>query len=156
MPSKTYHVVAVFDAPLNYVYRWCTDYREDDYLITGSAARRHFVERNRKTVAWITHTHRNGTDTENLRIVTLKPPKRWSVMGLGEDLNEEGDYVLKQLGPRKTELRMIFRIYYKSAKPEPASTWEKRIGGNWEKFKAALEKDYNDSLQARRGSRAGK
>lgn len=153
MPSRTYHVTEVFDAPLTYVFRWCTDYREDDYLITGSSARRHFVERNKRTVAWVTHTSREGAESENIRIVTLKPPRRWSVTGFGEDLNEVGDYVLRSLGPRKTELSMTFKLNYKSAKPEPSTKWEEHLSNNWKKFKSALENDYSDSRKSRRSRR---
>ncbi len=148
MAVRTYHVTALFEAPLNYVYKWCTDYREEDYLLTGSAARRHFVEKTKKNVAWITHTSRNGKESENIRVVTLSPPNKWSVSGFGEDLNEEGSYVLKPLGAKRTQLKMVFKINYKAAAPEAKSTWEKRIGGNWEKYKAELEKDHRSGKKA--------
>jgi hypothetical protein len=41
----TYQVSQTFNAPKDYVYSWCTDYREDDPKMLGSRSRRRFVER---------------------------------------------------------------------------------------------------------------
>lgn len=144
MAVKTYNVTTVFEAPLNYVYRWCTDYREDDNLITGGLARRHFVEKTKNCVAWITHTSKEGREIENIRTVTLSPPNKWRVAGYGEELNEVGTYVLKPLGKKRTQLKMKFVISYKSAQPEPKASWESRVSGNWLKYRAALERDYSE------------
>ncbi len=142
MVVKTYTVSTVINAPMSYVFKWCTDYRSEDYLITNSASRRHFIEKSKKKVAWITHLPSGDTMAENFRVVTLSPPSKWTVFGFGEDFNHEGSYVLKSLGRKKTQLRLAFKVDYKAAPPEPKKSWEERVSQNWEKYRAVLEQDY--------------
>jgi hypothetical protein len=41
-------VSKTINAPLRYVYEWCTDFREDDPQITGSKSQRKVLEKTRK------------------------------------------------------------------------------------------------------------
>ncbi len=145
MAVKNYNLSIVFEAPLIFVYQWCTDYREDDNKITGSNTVRHFIERTAKKVVWINHGVKDGKDVENVRIVNLRPPNRWNVEGMGERYNIEGKYSLKSAGRNRTRLLMSFRIHYKAGPAEEKKTWGKELNLEWSKYKAALERDYHIS-----------
>lgn len=143
MASRSYHLTMRFDAPLSYTYKWCTDYREDDYKISGESSRKHIVEASSKRYAWIAYTEGNGKRVEKIRLVTLTPPRKWHLDGYGDEYNIEGDYFLKKLGPRKTELRMSFTLQYKTIPPEPREEFMSDLKEEWEIYRKALENDYS-------------
>lgn len=142
MVSRTYGLTMRFNAPLSYTYRWCTDYREDDYKISGETSRRHIMEASARKYAWVVHSGSKGKGQEKIRIVTLSPPNGWHLEGYGDEYNIDGDYVLKRLGPRETELKMKFRMLYKTIPPESKEEFVTDLEEEWEKFRKALEKDY--------------
>ncbi len=150
MVTKTYNLSLDFEAPLNFVYRWCTDYREDDLKILGSKVKRHIISKSRTRAAWINHFVINDMEVENVRIVTLNPPSKWSVLGLGEDLDEEGHYVLKTVGKNRTRLTMTFKVKYKSAPVENKRAWEGQLAEEWDKYRTVLEQDYGESGRRRK------
>jgi len=47
-----YRYSVTFDAPINFVYEWCTDYREDDRKIMGANYRRIILEKNKRRVIY--------------------------------------------------------------------------------------------------------
>ena len=142
MVSRTFGLTIRFNAPLGYTYRWCTDYRVDDYKISGESSRRHIMEASSRKYAWVAYTEGGGKRSEKIRIVTLSPPDSWHLDGYGEEYNIDGDYVLKRLGPKKTELKMKFRMNYKTVPPETREEFLSDLEEEWEKYRKALEKDY--------------
>lgn len=50
---KTYELSQTFNAPLDFVFKWCTDFREDDPKMVGSTAKRTFLERTDKRIVWV-------------------------------------------------------------------------------------------------------
>lgn len=126
----TYRVSKTINAPLRFVYDWCTDYREDDTKIIGSKSKRTILE---KTKQRVIYTVRGGGGTQvwnAANIVTLHPPKSWHLHSIGDEDDEVGDYKLTSLGSKKTRLDMIFKEIWKT------------VNEIWDKYKAALEKDY--------------
>ena len=139
-----YHISKVINAPLRFVYDWCTDYREDDYKITGSKSRRTFLEKTRRRVIYVIRYLSSGKAKHAVNIVTLHPPKGWHLDSFGEEDNEFGEYRLTKLSPRKTRLDMVFREEWKVAKVPPKAEYLKDIIRIWDKYAAALEKDYEN------------
>jgi hypothetical protein len=148
MVKKNYRVSKVFDAPLDFVYNWCTDFREDDNKITGSSSRRHIVDKTKRRFVWIAHYKTAGKPFEAVRIVKLRPPNAWYLDGVGDDEAEVGKYQLTPVGPNRTRLVMTFTIDYRSATPESKRQWEGETSDEWDKFKAALEREYKKSVAA--------
>ncbi|MEM0120433.1 MAG: hypothetical protein QW453_07300 [Thermoprotei archaeon] len=135
----------VFDAPLRFVYGWCTDFSEEDVEIAGWKSRRHILEKTKHRCVWISHYTLGQTQLEGVRIVTMNPPLSWHLDGLGDDLDEFGDYQLVPLGPRKTRLRMKFKVLFKDPRAvESKEHWLNGMRDDWAKFKAALEKEYSE------------
>ena len=143
--TKTYKVSETFKAPLDFCFAWCTDFRPDDYKMTGSKTRRRFLERSRRRFVWVA-THREGSRTvEGIRAVWLKPPDAWHLDSCG-DGREIGDYKLTPRG-RRTRLDMVFRVTYDDPKKaEGVREWVRETKREWDAFGKYLEADFRASV----------
>jgi hypothetical protein len=145
--SKTYHISKTFNAPLDFVYAWCTDFREDDSRMTGGKTRRHFLERTKDRIIWTVAYQDHGKKVEGFRVVWLQPPDAWKLDTCG-DGRERGDYKLKARGKNKTMLDMTFKVSYDTKEEvEPRKTWEGDSMKSWDAYGRHLEKDYRASLK---------
>ena len=140
MPQTSYSISKIINAPISYVYKWCTDFWAEDPMIIGAAYTRHIVDKSSKRAVWIQHY----ADKEAVRYVTLSPPDSWHMEGLNDESTRTADYHLKSLG-KKTKLTISIKIKYKTIEPEPASKLRENLSNDWEKYKTALEKDYLSS-----------
>ena len=147
--TKTYKTSETFNAPKDFVFNWCTDFREDDYKMTGSTARRRFLERTKDRIIWVVKYKDGKRSLEGVRAVWLKPPNSWHFDTCG-DGREVGDYNLSELKNGKTRLDMVFRVTYDDPS-EVESQAELTKGGKreWSIFRKFLEKDYKKSGGAR-------
>lgn len=143
MEKRKYRLNLTFEAPLRFVYGWCTDFREDDNRITGSSTKKHILSSSRKKVAWVLHNPMEGFEEERVRIVTLFQPDKWHLDGFGEGYDIEGDYELRPAGRSMTELRMVFVVNYKKKEPEPEGKYVSDLAEEWSRYKTALEADYS-------------
>jgi hypothetical protein len=147
---KTYKLSETFNAPIDFVFKWCTDFREDDGKMIGSKAKRTFLERTEKRIVWIAAYRENNKQKEGIRGVWLRPPDAWHLDTCG-DGREVGDYKLTSKGRTKTRLDMVFRVTYdKGEEVTPRREWEKGGQQEWKIFRRYLEKDYKSSLQQAR------
>lgn len=136
---------------MDFVFEWCTDFREDDHKMKGTdqwerTARRLLLEKTKERVIWVTK-HGKGKDyREGIRAVWLNPPDSWHLDTCG-DHRELGDYRLTPLDKAKTRLDMVFQIYYDDPKEvKTASEWAKGPRKNWSAFATYLQADYEASL----------
>jgi len=125
------------------VYRWCTDYRENDPRITGSKSTRKMLLKTKHRVVYVTRYRSNGESKSAVDVVTLHPPKGWHLDFVGDEDDETGDYVLSSLGPKKTRLDMTFTGRYKIRAAPSKAMDEKQVAEMWDKYAAALERDYS-------------
>ena len=147
---ETYKASKTFRAPLDYVFQWCTDFREDDGEMVGSKAKRTFVERTDKRIIWVAEYKEKGKNKEGVRVVWLHPPDAWHLDTCG-DGREVGEYKLAVKGKNKTRLDMKFRISYDSKDEAPdKKKWEKDVDEEWDTFASHLENDYKASAHASR------
>jgi hypothetical protein len=142
VPQFRCSISKIINAPIAYVYNWCTDFRADDPKIIGAPYTRNVIEKTKKRAVWIQHYTRDGVEKEGIRYVTLSPPNSWHMEGVNEEMDRTGDYSLRPLGKDKTKLQIVIRTRYKSIEPEPVSKLKENISADWEKYKAALEKEY--------------
>ena len=138
-------VSKTINAPSHYVYDWCTDFREDDSKITGSKSQRKILEKTKKRVIYVQiYKGEDGKQKVAVNIVTLRPPNAWHLDYFGEEDDEIGDYVVKNLGKDKTRLDMVFKEKWKNVAKIPSIEEQtKQSNKSWDKFVEALEKDYN-------------
>ncbi len=137
-------VTKTINAPLRYVYNWCTDFREDDPALTNSTGTRKILEKTKKRVVYAQlDPQTDGSQKIGVDYVTLKPPSSWHLEFFGEDDNEIGDYKLTSLGKNKTKLTMTFKESWKLVKPPTLDEQIASTSRSWDQFVAALEKEYN-------------
>ena len=143
---ETYRISKTFDAPLKFVFDWCTDFREDDPKMVGSKLRRTFLERTAERVVWLATYRSGGKKVEGLRVVWLRPPASWHLDTCG-DKRELGDYKLTSLGKARTRLDMTFQLTYEEEKDvQPRKKWESEVLEEWRQYGSHLERDYRASL----------
>jgi hypothetical protein len=147
--NQKYKVSETFNAPLEYVFAWCTDFREDDPKYTGSKTVRKILEKTPQRIVWAVRSKEGKGFTEGVRAVWLNPPKSWHLDTCG-DGREVGDYKLTALGKSKTRLDMKFVVTYDSKKEvEDRDEWEKDGVKHWKIYKKALEADFKSRKPAK-------
>jgi len=146
--AHTLHVSRTINAPARFVYHWCTDYRESDTKITGSKAKRKILLRMEHRVIYTSTYMSEGKLRSAVNVVTLYPPKAWHLDFIGDEDDESGDYVLTKLGPQRTRLDMTFEEHYKTRNAPTKAQDMKQTHEVWDKYVAALEKDYARRLKS--------
>ena len=145
---EAYRVSKTFNAPLGFVYKWCTDFQENDPKMVGSKGRRKIIERSNSRVVWRVIS-KGEKGYEGVRVVWLKPPNAWHLDTCG-DRSQQGDYKLTRLGKTRTRLDMKFSLAYANAKKvEPRKSWEAGLSSNWDSYGRYLERDYQRYLRAK-------
>lgn len=143
--SRSLNVSKIVHAPIRFVYDWCTGYRESDPQITGSKLKRKILMKTRHRVVWVSSYRSRGKIRNAVDVVTLYPPKAWHVDFIGDEDDTTGDYVLTSFGARKTRLDMTFKARYKIRNVPSKAQDVKELHGVWDRYVAALEKDYRRS-----------
>ena len=147
MPGPEYRIMQEFSAPIRFVFSWCTDFSPQDAGLEGEKYLRKVVERSRNRVifedlsetergwAWMSHD------------VSLRPPKRWHMTGLGNNVDVVADYRLTALARDRTRLELRWRRKPKNKNAirmtKAAREAETKTG--WQNFARALERDYRRS-----------
>jgi hypothetical protein len=130
------------NAPLRFVYRWCTDYRETDPKITGSKSKRRILLKTKHRAIYLSTYTSNCELRSIVNVVTLHPARAWHLDGIGDEIDEKVDYAIKKLGPRKTRLDIEFTGHYKTYEAPTKTQDARELSGVWDKYVAALEKEY--------------
>ena len=145
-----FRVSKTINAPLSYVFSWCTDYREDDPELTGSKSKRKILEKTRKRVIYAQlYNDDKGRERVAVDIVSLRSPKYWHLDFFGEEDDETGEYKLISLGKKRTRLDMTFKEKWKIPNP-PTKAWQiQHTNEIWDKYVSALEHDYNSERKKR-------
>jgi len=151
MPAKTrtqsYHLSKIIEAPLPFVYEWCTDFREDDGKLTGSTRERKILEKTKTRVISTQSYMENGKESGHVSVITLRPPNAWHLDTAGNAREQEtGDYKLTRLGKNRTRLDMVFQVGYGRGSRIPSKKWwEDDSHKFWDKLIVALIHDYAKS-----------
>jgi len=128
MPSEQtlqrYRISKDIEAPLPFVYDWCTDYREDDGKLTGSRRKKKILEKTKSRVIYTSSCLENGKLVGRVSIISLVPPNAWYLETAGDPLEQyTGDYKLTKLGSNKTRLDMAFDTRYGPDAKVPTKEW---------------------------------
>jgi len=150
--TQKYRGSKTFKAPLDFVFAWCTDYREDDVKMTGSKSRRTMLEKTPHRVVWVVTYKQEGKTREGLRVVWPHPPDAWELDTCGDMADwgerERGWYKLTPKGNNRTRLDMEFVLTYNSKRHFPEKKqWLKELDELWDTLASFLEKDYKESLR---------
>jgi hypothetical protein len=147
--NQKYKISETFNAPLDYVFEWCTDFRDDDSKYTGSKTVRKIIEKDAERIIWRVRYKEGKEFVEGVRAVWLHPPRAWRLDSCG-DGREVGDYKLTPLGKSKTRLDMKFIVTYDSKdEVEDKDEWEEDGVEHWKIYKKALEADFKAGRPAK-------
>ena len=151
--TTTVRVSKVVNAPLRYVYDWCTDYRPDDWRLQGK--RRggltfrvfrispHRVIRMRLAA--------NGSHDPDIAVdvVRLDPPADWHTDQIDERDRMALDYHLVRLGPRKTRLELLVTERWVTRDFPTRRELRRQVSDTWDLLSTALEERYRSGAPAR-------
>jgi hypothetical protein len=155
--EETYRLSKIFDAPVDFVFKWCTDFREDDYKMKGTdhferTSRRKIIEKTANRVVWVITYTKEGRRVEGIRAVWLTSPRSWHLETCG-DHREIGDYKLTPINKNQTRLDMQFRERYSSPdEVKSEKEWKKNPKQNWDAFAKYLNADYRESRRHHRST----
>jgi hypothetical protein len=148
---RTYRYRTTFDAPLPFVFRWCTDYSPTDPKLEHEAFERRIIERTSKRIVY--------EDLEQLpkgwswrrHLVTLRPPNRWSSESVGNYRDFHLEYELRALPGGRTEMRFRGRrVPAVLGGPNPSvRAFGESMETSWRYFRKDLEREYRRSLSHR-------
>jgi hypothetical protein len=155
---KAYRYRITFDAPLPFVFRWCTDYRPTDARLEGERYERRVLRRTPRTVVYEDLEETGGGWAWRRHVVTLHPPHRWHSDSVGNYREIVLDYELRPVAGGRTQMR--FRARRRPsllAGRNPSSrAFGSSMDASWRRFRRLLEDDYRRSVAGGRPRRAGR
>jgi len=151
--TTTVKVSKLVNAPLRYVYDWCTDYRSDDWRLQRK-------DRIKPTFRVLRISpHRvvrvrlapNGSPDPDIAVdvVRLDPPADWHTDQIDETDRMALDYHLVRLGPRKTRLELYVTERWVTRDYPTRRELRQRVSRTWDRLLAALEEGYRSGAPAR-------
>ena len=141
-----------FRVPLDFAFAWCTDYTPQDASLEGESYRRKIIERTPRRVIF-EDLEESDTGWEWSReIVTLQPPNRWHMDGIGNYRDVTADYVLSPLPDGRTRLDLRWRRRPKTPEAKKKTKAEREASAirAWKRFGAAMERDHRRTPRAQR------
>jgi len=150
--SSTYRVQVEFRAPLEFVYRWCTDYTTRDAKYEAESYQRRIFHRSpRKVVYEDLESTKHGWSWSH-HVVRLLPPNRWHSDSVGSHRSIRLDYRLtrRPYGSTRLTLTAHRTPCGVGTKNPTRSDWERSVRLTWKRFGRVLERDF------RRASRGPK
>jgi hypothetical protein len=147
---RTYRFRKTIHAPLPFVYRWCTDYREDDDRITNSIYHyraRIALREPTRVVRIITVPGRDRNRSTDVEIISLSPPNRWHLEKFSVSDDEVGSYRLVRKGARLTLLEMRFREKWKVRDLPVRAEYRALFNQVWDRYVDVMERGFRRSSQ---------
>jgi hypothetical protein len=133
-----------FDAPLEFVYRWCTDYTPEDGKLDGDDYARRIVRRSSREVVYEDLADFDGGWFWSHHVVRLEPPSHWHSESVGSHRRYSLDYRLTKLPGNRTRLTMRAhrRPFGVGGKNPSQRSWQHDTTLSWKTYGRALERDY--------------
>lgn len=143
-PGPRYELRVEFDAPIDFVYQWCTDYTPQDAKAEGEDYRRRIVRRTSREVVYEDLSDSDQGWRWSRHVVRLQPPNHWHSESVGSHREYSLDYRLSRLSGNRTRLTMRARRRPSSigARNPSQSEWARESGRGWKNFAHVLERDY--------------
>ena len=151
--TTTVRVSKVINAPLRYVYEWCTDYRADDWrLQRGARVKPKFrvLRISPHRVVRVRLGPSGSHDPEiAVDVVRLHPPADWHTDQIDERDRMALDYHLVRLGRTKTRLELYVTERWVTPNYPTPLELRQRVSRTWDRLLAALEERYRSGAPAR-------
>ena len=151
--TTTVRVSKVVNAPLRYVYDWCTDYRTDDWRLRrkGAAKLTYRVVRVSPHRVIRIRLKPNGPRDPDIAVdvVRLDPPSDWHTDQIDESDRMALDYHLVRLGPRKTRLELLVTERWVTPDFPTRTELRRQVSATWDRLAKAIEERYRFGTPAR-------
>src|SRR5438128_4115338 len=146
-----YRIRVSFGVPLDFAFAWCTDYTPEDASLEGESYQRKIIERTPDRVIFEDLEESDDGWNWSQDVVTLSPPNKWHMDGIGNRRDVTADYVLSPLpdGRTRVDLRWSRRPKVPEAKKLTKAEREASTMRAWKRFAAAMEQDYRRSRRRR-------
>ncbi|MFY9717782.1 MAG: hypothetical protein WAK40_07630 [Thermoplasmata archaeon] len=143
-PGPRYEARVKFRAPVNFVYRWCTDYTPGDARLEGETYQRRILRRTAREVLYEDLEDSKDGWFWSRHQVRLLPPNRWHSDSIGSHRAYSLDYQLTELPGDQTQLTLVARRspYGIGGKNPPKSQWVSSVEKSWNEFGRFIERDY--------------
>jgi hypothetical protein len=148
----THHanVTKTVEAPIKYVYEWCTDFRSDDGKLSGSKTRHKVIHVGPdRVVRIIERVAPIGSPKVAVELVRLNPPDAWHKDQIGVTDLDAVDYKLARLGSELTRVTLSLTERWMTRKHPTRSQWVRNANEYWDSLVAALEEDYRNGISAK-------
>jgi hypothetical protein len=143
-------ITKTINAPIKYVYEWCTDFRSDDGKLSSSKTRHNVIHvgSNRvvRIIERVTPIERPKMAVELVRLI---PPDAWHKDQIGETDLDAVDYKLARLGSGRTRVTVSVTERWMTRKHPTRSQWVSNANKTWDNLVAALEEDYRRGTPAK-------
>lgn len=149
--TQRIRVVKQVRAPASYVFKWCTDYRDDDWKVArpGTHPRFRVLKLSSHRTLRIRLTGRADDPEVAVDLVRLEPPGRWHTDQIDEQELETVDYRVIALGSERSRLEV--RVTDRWMTPQFLSRAEtaRRVQGAWDRYVGMIESRYRSGLPAK-------
>ena len=143
-------VTKTVKAPIEYVYEWCTDFRNDDGKFSSSKPSHKVIHMgSNRVVRIIERASPVQGHTVVVELVRLAPPDAWHKDQIGETDLDAVDYKLARLGPGRTQVTLSLTERWMTRKHPTRSQWVSKANKTWDNLVAALEEDYRKGMPAK-------
>jgi len=144
---RHFHVETTFRAPIDFAFRWCTDYRPDDAKIEKDHYTRRILSRSSRQVVYQDLGPHGKGWFLNQQTVGLHPPDHWHAESVGNYRTWSIDYRLRALPDGTT--RFSFDGWRRATALAEGGPSRSEVTANlrqiWYRFGRALEKEYRRS-----------
>ncbi len=150
--THTVRVSKTIEAPLSYVYGWCTDYRTDDWKVSrpGTHPRFRVIRPSARRVIRLRFTPGRSNDPLiAVDLIRLEPPDRWHTDQIDEEDRESVDYQLTALGPERSRLDLLVTERWIVPKHLSRVELRQRVSASWDRYVGLMEVRYRRGLPAK-------
>ena len=148
--TQTGRLSKIVDAPLRYVYDWCTDFRPDDRKFSRHKQRHRVVRVSpRRLVRIKVVSNGDENPTMAVELVRLSPPNAWHKDTIGEEELDSIDYKLTALSPNRTRVSLVMVERWLIPKFPKKADWLRSSSGYWDELVLAIEERYRSGKPAK-------
>ena len=139
-----HRIQVTFQVPIAFAFSWCTDFSSEDGKLAGESFRRKVVQRTPRRVVFEDIEESRDGWIWSREVVTLRPPNRWHMDGIGNRRDVTADYLLTSLptGGTLLDLRWRRRPNVPGAGKLTKAQREASALRSWKRFASAMERDY--------------